>query len=252
MTAGELPDGVYDRIITRGLDEQLQELKTVRATLEEAETPQALGEHLGRVAARELARLAPDQRVAAVNRLIEMLAPADTVLPGPEQLLALAQAEAPGVWRLLNVRPQVPLSRPALLTNASGDPKLGNELRAELATADHVDLLCAFVKWYGLRVLEAELKERHDRGVPLRVLTTTYMGATDRTALDRLVRDFGAQVTRELRNARAHACMRRRGCSGVTAGSAQHTSEVRTSAEQLFSMGWSGTSGSRRITRRSC
>ena len=95
-----------------------------------------------------------------------MLAPADTVLPGPEQLLALAQAEAPGVWRLLNVRPQVPLSRPALLTNASGDPKLGNELRAELATADRVDLLCAFVKWYGLRVLEAELKDRHDRGVP--------------------------------------------------------------------------------------
>ncbi len=136
-----------------------------------------------------------------------MLAPADTVLPGPEQLLALAQAEAPGVWRLLNVRPQVPLSRPALLTNASGDPKLGNELRAELATADHVDLLCAFVKWYGLRVLEAELKERRDRGVPMRVLTTTYMGATDRTALDRLVRDFGAQVrvNYETRSTRLHA-----------------------------------------------
>ena len=136
-----------------------------------------------------------------------MLAPAESVLPGPEQLLAVAQVEAPGVWRLLNVRPQVPLSRPALLTNASGDPKLGNELRAELATADHVDLLCAFVKWYGLRVLEAELKERHDRGVPLRVLTTTYMGATDRTALDRLVRDFGAQVrvNYETRSTRLHA-----------------------------------------------
>jgi hypothetical protein len=50
------------------------------------------------------------------------------------------------------------------------------------------------VKWYGVRVLEAELADRAARGIPRRVLTTTYMGATDRTALDRLVRDFGAEV----------------------------------------------------------
>ncbi len=43
--------------------------------------------------------------------------------------------------------------------------------------------------------------------MPLRVLTTTYMGATDRTALDRLVRDFGAQVrvNYETRSTRLHA-----------------------------------------------
>lgn len=84
----------------------------------------------------------------------------------------------------------MPLSRPALLTNSASDPKLG----AELATTDGVDLLCAFVKWYGLRVLEAELAALRDRSALLRVLTTTYMGATDKTALDRLVRDFSAQV----------------------------------------------------------
>ena len=32
------------------------------------------------------------------------------------------------------------------------------------------------------------------RRVPLRSVTTTYMGATERIALDRLVRDFGAEV----------------------------------------------------------
>ena len=70
-----------------------------------------------------------------------------------------------------------------------------------------MDLLCAFVKWYGLRVLEAELEDLQARGVPLRVLTTTYMGATDRTALDRLVRDFGAQVkiNYETQSTRLHA-----------------------------------------------
>ena len=52
----------------------------------------------------------------------------------------------------------------------------------------------AFVKWYGLRLFEDRLKAARERGVPLRLITTTYMGATERAALDRLVRDFGAEV----------------------------------------------------------
>lgn len=108
---------------------------------------------------------------------------------------------------MVDTRPEVPQSRPALLTNTRSDPTLGAELRAELVTADRVDLLCAFVKWYGLRVLEDQLTALRERGAPLRVLTTTYMGATDRTALDRLVRDFGAHVNvnYETQSTRLHA-----------------------------------------------
>ena len=81
-----------------------------------------------------------------------------------------------------------PLTDAALLTNAHGEPTLGAELRAEIDTADEVDLLCAFVKWHGLRLLETAARPaRATRGVPLRVITTTYMGATERRALDRLV-----------------------------------------------------------------
>ena len=74
------------------------------------------------------------------------------------------------------------------------EPTLAAELRAELASADHVDLLCAFVKWQGLRLLEDQLNELRRRGVPLRVITTTYLGATDARALDALVDEFGAEV----------------------------------------------------------
>lgn len=95
---------------------------------------------------------------------------------------------------LEKVRPQTPLSDAALLTNARGEPSLGSELRAEIDTADEVDLLCAFVKWHGLRLLEPELRRLRQRRSPLRVITTTYMGATERIALDRLIREFGAEV----------------------------------------------------------
>ncbi len=77
----------------------------------------------------------------------------DQVLPGPQQLLALRRPVAPGVWALTS-RPQTPLSQPALLTNARGEPSMGTELTAELDSADSVDLLCAFVKWSGLRLVE--------------------------------------------------------------------------------------------------
>ncbi len=74
----------------------------------------------------------------------------------------------------------------ALLANASGEPSLGRELTRELASADRVDLLCAFVKWSGLRFVLDDLaalvrraRERRE-AAPLRVLTTTYVGASAR------------------------------------------------------------------------
>ncbi len=198
--------GIYDALLTTRLLASLNGLRTTLATVDPSERATLLGEYVGRQVAEALKHLPEDEHVDRVNSLLAGLA-ADVLEPGPQQLKAVATNEAPGVWRLLQTRPTVPLGRPALLTNASSDPKLGSELRAELATADRVDLLCAFVKWYGLRVLEAELADLKARGIPMRVLTTTYMGATDRKALDRLVRDFGAQVrvNYETQSTRLHA-----------------------------------------------
>ncbi len=201
-----LPTGLYEQLLTDALLSDSTELRSSLRQVDESESAALLGEYVGRAVARVLAALPPESRVDRANVILESLAEG-LISQGPQQLLALARQEQPGVWRLLQTRPAVPLSRPALLTNSSADPKLGSELRAELATADGVDLLCAFVKWYGLRVLEAELKQLGERDVSLRVLTTTYMGATDRTALDRLVRDFGAKVkiNYETQSTRLHA-----------------------------------------------
>ena len=91
-------------------------------------------------------------------------------------------------------RPKTPLNDAALLTNAPDEPSLAAELKAEIESADSVDLLCAFVMWRGLRLLETPLSRARVAGIPIRVITTTYIGGTEREALDRLVRDFGAQV----------------------------------------------------------
>jgi superfamily II DNA or RNA helicase/HKD family nuclease len=155
--------------------------------------------------------LPTDERVYAANHILESVSTlegaqewVDLVADGPRQLLALTRQEAPGVFA---VRPGIPLSDTALITNSPEDPSLGFELRAELATADHVDLLCAFVKWHGLRIIEQSLKSARERHVPIRVITTTYIGATERRALDRLVQEFNAEVkvNYETRSTRLHA-----------------------------------------------
>ncbi|WP_042374645.1 DUF3427 domain-containing protein [Streptacidiphilus neutrinimicus] len=207
--------GLYEQLVTHALEEQVDSLRAagwqvVEAPIGPESAPHVLAGYLGRRAAQALAALPEEQRVSAANQFLRALeetakgSSAERIVEGPRQLLALAQKEAPGVYA---VRPATPLSESALLTNAPEDPSLGAELRAELATADRVDLICAFVKWYGLRVLEEPLRLAAARGVPIRVVTTTYMGATDRHALDRLVREFGAEVkiNYESRSTRLHA-----------------------------------------------
>lgn len=208
--------GLYERLMTQLLDAQIGELTSVgrwslERTVDEASSPDVLARHITDAVRNVLSGLEPGERVAAANQVLESLAHAhgasesvELIAEGPRELLAIADQEAPGVY---TVRPTTPLSESALITNASEDPNLGFELRAELATADRVDLLCAFVKWHGLRVLEESLHAARDRGVPIRVITTTYMGATERRALDRLVRDFGAEVkiNYEVRSTRLHA-----------------------------------------------
>jgi superfamily II DNA or RNA helicase/HKD family nuclease len=199
-----LPFGVYETLMTEALGRRVQGLHSESREVEPAEQAQALGEHVGRRIAALLETAPVDQRVAMTNRLLALLED-ELLLAGPQQLTSLRALDTVGAPS--PIRPAVPLSRPALLTNSVHDPKLGSELRAELGSADGVDLLCAFVKWHGLRVLEAELSDLKTRGVPLRVITTTYMGATERLALDRLVNDFGAQVrvNYETRSTRLHA-----------------------------------------------
>jgi superfamily II DNA or RNA helicase/HKD family nuclease len=105
--------------------------------------------------------------------------------------------------RLLGIvqRPATVLSPPRgslhasrLIVNAPGESLL-DHLRSEFATADRVDLLCAFIKLSGFEKFRSEL-EAHciARGRAFRLLTTTYMGASDAKAIERFAALDNAQV----------------------------------------------------------
>jgi superfamily II DNA or RNA helicase/HKD family nuclease len=209
--------GIYESLLTDQLNQQLEQQDDLRAeydTVDEAEQALAIARHLAPMIERAVrgAGTAAD-RVELVRRILE-------VLPGTHAVgEALHQVEPGKITRLDEVasagglakprlpRPATPFSDAALMTNARNEPTLAAELRAELVSADHVDLLCAFVKWQGLRLLEDQLNELRRRGITLRVITTTYLGATDARALDALVNEFGAEVrvNYEIDRTRLHA-----------------------------------------------
>ncbi|MFE5664756.1 DUF3427 domain-containing protein [Streptomyces niveus] len=213
---GSPATGLYEQLITLRLEDRLKELegtgwRAIDSEVGPESTPHVLARHVAETVKRVLHGLPVAERVYAANHILESVSTltgarewVDMVADGPRQLMAVAEQAAPGVYA---IRPATPLSDTALLTNSPEDPNLGFELRAELATADRVDLLCAFVKWHGLRVLESALHTARERGVPIRVITTTYIGATERRALDRLVQEFDAEVkvNYELRSTRLHA-----------------------------------------------
>ena len=100
----------------------------------------------------------------------------------------------------------VALSASDLLVNARGEPGLTHALAHEIPSADSIDLLCAFVRWPGLRVLENQLEAHCRADRRLRVITTVFTGSTERKALDWLVaRGAQLKVSYDTQSTRLHA-----------------------------------------------
>lgn len=204
--------GVYDAPITAGLDAMLatlaEELRHVEP-LDPSDAPRALARLLHVRLAHALASFptsrddALDRQVTLANRVLELLrseapesgAARDDHIAKPGRRLLAISEPAVGLGRpSVPMRPEIPLASSDLLVNGRHDVSLGPEVKREIASADRVDLLCSFLKWSGFRLVEPELAALTRRAPgALRVLTTAYMGATDRRALDEL-EALGANV----------------------------------------------------------
>lgn len=215
-----LKTGLYDQPVTVEIDDELRDIHSQLVRVEDADASasalafsRVLQARLVRVLESLPAESRVDAQVSLVNELLVKLTEASpgVVVAGdhlasPGRVLrAVLEPVAPPQKPHVPRYPGVPLSQSALLVNGRQDLSIGPELKKEIESADRVDLLCSFLKWSGLRLVQAELEALCKRGV-LRVLTTAYMSATERRALDELVR-MGAQlkVSYDTQRTRLHA-----------------------------------------------
>ncbi|MGJ8644101.1 MAG: DUF3427 domain-containing protein [Luteolibacter sp.] len=212
----ELSDGIYEELLTSALQEkialQIRGASTIRLeTLEEQLLPdfltRSLHEHIRRKLSGTKDRT---ERYRLANQILEFLCDSsdngDSVssfIDDEKNLLTSIYpktSEEP-------FRPSVPLKFPSLFTGATGSPQLGKELELEFETADRIDLLVSFIKNSGLNLIYPALTRFSERGGKLRIITTTYMGASDPTAIEKLSKLPGTQVkvSYDTRSSRLHA-----------------------------------------------
>lgn len=208
-----LPLGAYETPVTKRLLERLSATEAdngfLRPALEDAtdQHRERYTDAITRVIADHLAQKLlstsePLQRVELINTLAELIDPDDAI---ESETLLHAVYEA-SLGEPPRFQP-TSLTGASLLTNASSDLSMAAEIKREIRTADSVDLLCAFIKNSGIAVIRDQLEYLRDNNIPLRVITSTYCGASDIEAINRLVEEFGAEVKvgYESRDTRLHA-----------------------------------------------
>lgn len=219
MGARRLVDGVYQEVVTQEIERAIEDLLETRtcevAELDKSDSHVAIARALWAEIEGALEDVKgddkPTKQLAIANELLEVLrrhkvSEASRALVEPaRELLAVHAGASP-------TRPRLPLGVSTLLTLGRDEPRIGHELAAELATADHVDALVSFVTRGGVRVLRHALDQlcrRHRPGSPplLRLITTTYTGATEAGAVEELARLPGVavKVSYDGRRTRLHA-----------------------------------------------
>lgn len=218
--------GIYEQLVDRRLARELDQLpenQKATAALDKAESSSVLSQYLADIVHKALERMCDGKselsdQVALVNQLIAMASEAAdedideiSVDERAQQLLALLSEKDPRIALGKSakdvIRPETSLAQSSLFTGAVHEPQMFSELKKEIASADRMDMLVSFIKWSGLRLIMEELIEFTQRGGRLRIITTSYMGATDIKAIEELAKLQNVQikVSYDTQRTRLHA-----------------------------------------------
>ena len=219
--------GLYEQVINREISTELSDISAARqatAPIDKAEASKVLAQYLADVVQMGLDNVLDNggdisTQVELSNRIVEtvkqMTQEADfaalSVDKRAEQLLALLRENDP----LLAVgktaadigRPETSIAQSSLFTGAVHEPQMYSELKKEIVSADRIDMLVSFIKWSGLRRIIDELREFTKNGGELRIITTSYMGATDVKAIEELrqLPNTRVKVSYDTKRTRLHA-----------------------------------------------
>jgi superfamily II DNA or RNA helicase/HKD family nuclease len=221
-TATGIQEGLYDLLKTHALAKGIEEsrLGELSEPLLEENSHWRLAEALAEQVSQILAVLKDGEggkveaQLSFINDLLGYVhsrhpatSEVDRLLSPAQSLRALHRGDKPPEL------PAIGLAQPWLFTAGKDSPALLHELKAELGNCDHVDILVSFITVSGVRKIIDTLRQITSTDAQgrsrssIRVITTTYIGATEQKALDMLAQLPHCQVRVSLdgRRTRLHA-----------------------------------------------
>ena len=220
-----LKDGLYEQIISKSLDAELSTTDKLSKTapIDSAEASKVLAKYIAEVVEKGLDNLADNggdvnAQVALANRIISTIMTETkerefdelSVAQRAEQLLALFDKRN-SILALDEkaeiIRPETSIAQSSLFTGAIHEPQMYTELKKEIVSCNRIDMLVSFVKWSGLRLIIDKLTTFTQNGGELRIITTSYMGATDVKAIEELRKlpNTKIKVSYDTKRTRLHA-----------------------------------------------
>ena len=222
-----LHPGLYEQVINSALNSELSTIPEARkaiAPIDKAEASKVLAQYLADVVQKALDNVIDNggdisAQIALTNQIVDLIQTtteeADFASMGvaqrAEQLLALLRENDPrlllGKTAADMERPEPSVAQSSLFTGAIHEPQMFSELKKEINSADQIEMLVSFIKWSGLRLIMDELREFTQNGGQLRIITTSYMGATDIKAIEELSRlpNTEIKVSYDTKRTRLHA-----------------------------------------------
>ena len=220
-----LKNGLYEQVINKSLDKELVETDKLiqTAAIDPAEAAKVLSQYISEVVEKGLQNVRDNggdvsSQVELVNKIVSSVVSGTqetsfdsmSVAERAEMLLALIERKN-GIHALNKkaeiIRPETSIAQSSLFTGAIHEPQMYTEMKKEIVSCDRIDMLVSFIKWSGLRLIIDELREFTMNGGELRIITTSYMGATDIKAIEelRLLPNTKIKVSYDTRRTRLHA-----------------------------------------------
>ncbi|MHC1721032.1 MAG: DUF3427 domain-containing protein [Clostridiaceae bacterium] len=222
-----LKQGIYEQIINNEIKNELSKLEDQiidKNRIDSEEAPHIIAKYISEIVKKGLENIKEksndnlDLQISMANKMLETIKVQtgdewfDQYMIGEnaEQLMACydKRNNIYGINEKKNiVRPVTSIADSSLFTGADREPNLFLELRKEILSCDRVDMLVSFIKWSGLRLIIDELKVFTEKGGHLRVITTSYMGATDIKAIEELnkLNNTEVKVSYDTKHTRLHA-----------------------------------------------
>jgi len=240
--------GLYEEIVSLVVSQQLNDKWNIAETkvIDTADSHDYFAQYVFKVLAQGLSQVKPEkgltkdkekkesklsQQVVICNEIIEVLKTNKIddfegfkVSEPARQLISLIE-NIPNKSPIQ--RPETPLALGSLLTGTRQDPSLISQVKKEIMSANKIDMLVSFIKWSGIMLMKEQLVEfTKIEGNKLRIITTSYMGATDLKAVKWLETLPNTEVKisydthRTRLHAKAYAFYRNTGFSTAYVGSA--------------------------------